>query len=278
MRHSLPVCEGLGLKYVKRRPSRGGLSATARRVFRGARRPIRTGRLLYDKALAGDYVTSSYGVLLRANWNDATFIFCYFGEYGRFYSDHLASLDSSFQFVDIGANQGLYSLIAEKNENCAGVVAFEPVRETYEILRANVKANGAEGRIETIDAAVSQESGSADMLVPQSHSGRARIERIDWDAESPVEQVRTTTIDEVSQHLVEDVDVVVKVDVEGHEEVVLEQIATWGEVARVVSIFYEMNDDWSDPGRIERILRDVGFTRFEKVGESVTHYDILAQR
>src|SRR3546814_19160807 len=74
---------------------------------------------------AQDVVTSRYGVKLRANWRDRTFQYCRAATYGRDLSGFLAAQDSPFAFVDIGANQGLYSLLAARNPQCARVIAFE---------------------------------------------------------------------------------------------------------------------------------------------------------
>src|SRR3546814_8757450 len=79
---------------------------------------------------AQDVVTSRYGVKLRANWRDRTFQYCRAATYGRDLSGFLAAQDSPFAFVDIGANQGLYSLLAARNPPCARVIAFEPDRKS----------------------------------------------------------------------------------------------------------------------------------------------------
>ena len=60
-------------------------------------------------------VRSAYGVLMVPNWQDTTFRYCIFGTYGRDLADLLLEQREAFVFVDIGANQGLYSLIAAQN-------------------------------------------------------------------------------------------------------------------------------------------------------------------
>src|SRR5262249_6802707 len=58
-----------------------------------------------------EFVTSSYGVRMKANWNDRTFQYCYFGTYGRTLANFLRRYERPFVFLDIGSNQGLYSLL-----------------------------------------------------------------------------------------------------------------------------------------------------------------------
>ena len=62
------------------------------------------------------FVASYYNVKLTPIWDDQTFKFCYRGDYGNFLSDYLNNLNENFVFVDVGANQGLYSIIAGKNK------------------------------------------------------------------------------------------------------------------------------------------------------------------
>lgn len=62
------------------------------------------------------YVNSYYDIKLTPMWGDNTFKFCYCGGYGDFFANYLRNLDKNFVFIDIGANQGLYSIIAGNNE------------------------------------------------------------------------------------------------------------------------------------------------------------------
>jgi hypothetical protein len=70
---------------------------------------------------------------------------------------------------------------------------------------------------------------------------------------------------------------VVKVDVEGYEKIVIQQLIKTSLVENVTEIYYEIDKDWTDPKEIEKLLRSIGFKSFEKNG-SGAHYDILATR
>jgi hypothetical protein len=65
-------------------------------------------------------VTSRYGVKLQGNWEDLTFLFCVQGAYGYYLSELLRTAQDAFVFIDIGANQGLYSILASKNKDVPG--------------------------------------------------------------------------------------------------------------------------------------------------------------
>ena len=63
-------------------------------------------------------VKSYYGVYFKKNWLDRTFRFYINGDYGSFFSSYLKELSfGNWCFIDIGANQGLYSIIASQNQN-----------------------------------------------------------------------------------------------------------------------------------------------------------------
>lgn len=221
-------------------------------------------------------VKSRYGVYLRSRWTDATFHFCVFGRYGHVLSDLLDNCHSDFTFLDIGANQGLYSLIAARNPACRHVYAFEPVAATYGYLLDNVMINQA-NKVTPVNAAISDTDGSAQIAVQAGHSGAATLR-----GSSPLKLSTSTTITTMSagglQSLLANADqCIIKIDVEGFETTVIEQLAEAGILARTRTLFYEVNEKWTDPADIERRLTALGFTGFTRSG-SDSHYDVLASR
>jgi FkbM family methyltransferase len=81
----------------------------------------------------------------------------------------LALLDSTRLFVDIGANTGLFSLVAalEPHRN---VIAFEPVPPIFEVLQTNVRLNGLTN-LTAERLAVSDEGGEISFYVTQTRGG-----------------------------------------------------------------------------------------------------------
>lgn len=74
-------------------------------------------------------------------------------QFSRFFDPKVKQAVSACRglFVDVGANIGLYSVLAAK-KGCQ-VVAVEPAEETYRLLLENTAANRLEGRIEAVRAA-----------------------------------------------------------------------------------------------------------------------------
>lgn len=222
-------------------------------------------------------VRSRYGVLMRANWQDATFRMCYAGSYGNALSDFLQNLDETFVFLDIGANQGLYSLIAAKTGRCTQAYAFEPVASTYGLLLENIEANRFGSLITPVAAAVSGSNGSAQIKKREAHSGGASLADTFPDKPADVETVRTLAAADLDDLVQPNGPIIVKIDVEGHEAVVIDQLLRSRHLQRMTAIFYEVDEAWHDPPKLEAALRSGGFSRFQRHGVG-SHYDVLAMR
>jgi FkbM family methyltransferase len=226
------------------------------------------------------YVRSRYGVKLRTNWSDATFYFCMYGEYGRALADLLEGKSRPFVFLDIGANQGLYSLIAGTNPYCRAALAFEPVPATFAMLEANIRGNRVSDKVRAVNRAIAAKNGSTVIRVAQGHSGGASMACAnDVDGkEVTIHMIDHVAMDEMIPEGVEPI--VVKIDVEGFEPVVVGELVQSRHRDRISMLFYEIDEQWVDPKPIEQTLRGIGFTTFQKVSKdpNATHYDVLATR
>lgn len=125
--------------------------------------------------------------------------------------------------LDIGANTGIYSLVASTVNPDATIVAAEPVARVYEKLTRNVALN--EHGIVTLRAAISDRSGTA-VLYDQAESEHVLSVSLDpdWNKESPalrpVEVPCMTVMGMLEQVDARTADLI-KIDVETHEPAVL---------------------------------------------------------
>ena len=249
---------------------RYGVVKTARKLRAAALSPLMAAR--------GDNpVRSAYGVLMVPNWQDTTFRYCIFGTYGRDLADLLLGQREDFVFVDIGANQGLYSLIAAQNPRCRQVIAFEPVPTTHARLAANVALNGGAAKTALHLLAIAGSAGEVTINVAPDHTGTATLAGRDSGSAEGGVTIETIDAPLLDPLLAGDLPMFVKIDVEGLEAVVIAELAKTQSFARVSAIFYEVDDRWASAGEIETLLRDAGFTRFAKHGRG-HHYDVLASR
>ena len=111
------------------------------------------------KITKAEYVRSRYGVLLKSNWQDITFRMAYYALYQFHLSRFLTKINTPFIFLDIGANQGIFSLAAGKNLHCKKVLAFEPVSDIYNILKKNIAINKLEKTVIPHKVAISNKFG-----------------------------------------------------------------------------------------------------------------------
>lgn len=246
----------------------------ARKLVKLARVPKRTFLQLSGRK----FVRSRYGVLMRANWNDVTFNMCRDAAYGWALAHLIRDVRGPFVFLDIGANQGLYSLLAAQNPGASQVLAFEPVARTHDFLSQNIAANGLSGKVNPVRAAISSQTGVVKISVPQAHSGGASIEAHMAGSEATAtEEIRTLDAAGLDALISGAGEIIVKVDVEGHEEAVLTQLMKSAHRDRISTVFYEVDEAWVSPQKLAAILSAGGFTRFDRMGGR-RHYDILARR
>lgn len=122
---------------------------------------------------------------------------------------------------DIGANIGMYSLLASELVGDQGLVySFEPVKETYNALCKNVDLN-QKNNIKYFQLAISDQDGIATIGVPKginlSKKSDAFNSLIQNEEIDDGETISTQTLDSfVSDHHIDQIDFI-KVDIEGAE-------------------------------------------------------------
>ncbi len=230
-------------------------------------------------ALNASTIRSRYGVTLRANFGDRTFKFYVLGKYGFFYWNRLRAFAQDFVFLDIGANQGLYTLAAAKNPRLVAAYAFEPVQTTFSLLEQNVKINAIQDRCRLVMKGIAEESRSDYISVPANHSGRASLaNRAEFMQASDKQRIELIDARDLEGLVTEqEVPIAVKIDVEGLEMTVLRELFKTGFAGRIREIFLEVNESWINPAELTALLVGSGFTKFTRVGEG-RHYDLLAEK
>jgi FkbM family methyltransferase len=129
----------------------------------------------------------------------------------------LRYLNKTDTLVDIGANAGVFSILAAKVKK-ATVVAYEPVPQTYERLLRNVQLNGLSNSVICVNKGL---SGSSGELCFTTSSDATNHVCNDQEKLSEFVKVSVTTLDDEmeSQSVVPSV---LKIDVEGYEHFVLD--------------------------------------------------------
>jgi FkbM family methyltransferase len=123
--------------------------------------------------------------------------------------------------IDVGANTGIYSLLALKSRDDVHVHAFEPYLPLAEICRQNIGKNCADDRITLHRVALSDCKGNSKLYIPERTAGlletSASLEPNFSNRPTTAVEVSTTTLDSFAFADIS----VIKVDIEGHEPVFL---------------------------------------------------------
>ncbi len=179
-------------------------------------------------------------------------------------------LQPGMTFVDIGANDGLYSLFASSYVGDTGtVLAIEPSQREFEHLQDNIKLNGIT-TIKPLKAALSNVDGQASLKVANyEHAGQNTLGDFVHQGVfcTQTELVAVRRFD----HLVDELNLnqidVIKMDVEGAENLVLEGAKQVLEKHHPL-LLLELSDrslrtQGSSAAEVLTILRSLGYNTFE---------------
>ncbi len=130
--------------------------------------------------------------------------------------------------LDVGANTGLFSLLAAAASPAVKVCAFEPLASIREILEANLAINPAlANRVSVHPIGLSETAGTFEFyetvnrfgLLPTSSS--LEIDHVVRIGDYRTHHISTDTLDHWAQRLGQGHISFIKIDVEGHEHAVL---------------------------------------------------------
>mgnify|MGYP000158390504 FL=1 len=231
----------------------------------------------FSRKLDCQVVRSFYGLRFSSNYNDSTFKYYVTGKYGPKYADHLQKVDTKFYFFDIGANQGLYTLCAAKNKNLIHAYAIEPLTPIFDKLEENIRLNFCFDKVSIFNRGVGAIQGDAFISYKESHSGKAKIlppGSSDYGSALKIQLVDHVFFDNLV--LGQTIPIYIKVDVEGMELEVIEEIFRSNISQRIKEVFYECVEGRGQCDELGYFLKKRGF-RLVPFG-SGSHYDVLAVR
>jgi FkbM family methyltransferase len=181
--------------------------------------------------------------------------------------------------VDIGANIGIYTLLAARSVGPSGrVIAFEPHPRTAALLRENVALNGF-ANVTVEEAAVSCQPGERPLFVVPGHPALASLSSENARRGEAIANVRTVVLDDYLAGIKVDV---IKMDAQGAESEIVSG------ALRVIErdspiVFAEL---WpaglvnmgSDSGAFLDLFgeRDYGFAAVDDPGRPLTNDEVIA--
>ncbi|MBA3970763.1 MAG: FkbM family methyltransferase [Bacteroidetes bacterium] len=145
---------------------------------------------------------------------------------------------------DIGANTGVYSLIAKTISPKARVFAFEPVKRVFSKLEENIALN--EFDITAVEKAVSNSDGTGVIYdIDSEHVYSVTVNKNLSSSETKVTETKISTIalnTFIKQNNIEKIDLI-KIDVETHEPEVLEGLSEYLSKFKPTLLIEILNDD-----------------------------------
>ncbi len=113
-------------------------------------------------------------------------------------------------FLDIGANFGLYSLLAAKTKMFTEIHAFEPHPKVYPVLQACIKTNDFAHTITPYNIAASDTQG--EMFIDDRARGSASVHKNTRPHLLPIWAMPLDSVFDFSER-----NIAIKMDIEGHE-------------------------------------------------------------
>ncbi|MBZ0263968.1 FkbM family methyltransferase [bacterium] len=170
-------------------------------------------------------------------------------------------LKNAHVFLDIGAYTGFYTVLGLGLNPALKVISCEPVPENFGALTANVAVNKFENRTTLLNCAVAEKAGSVPFHVTSNrYSPSASLNPEGFRGkDGSLIEVECMTLDQIVNDL-DKVDVI-KVDVEGFEDKVLEGAKNTLATKRPV-IFLEVNYD-GPYQRLTEIFDEQDYTYFQ---------------
>ena len=179
----------------------------------------------------------------------------------------ILSFSEGETFFDIGANNGVYGLIASMMSKCM-VYAFEPHFGSSAVTVQNVFANGISERMKIYPLAISDTTGYGDLFLSATTAGkslnnfgeaRPSADAL-WNATIPQAAISTTIDDFVRSTGVFPNHI--KVDVDGIEPKIIKGAMETIRDPRLMSIRIELDKKSDEHMAIFDILHEAGFTHF----------------
>lgn len=163
-------------------------------------------------------------------------------------------------FVDVGANVGVYTILASKVVG-AKSIAFEPVPATFQLLGENIRLNEIENKVDCINAVVGFKKGYTNFSI--QHDQQNHVVAKDEEIANSLE-IKSNTLD---FFLKNKNPIFIKIDVEGFEKMVVAGAMKTLQNSNLKVVIIELMGLGKrygvDENEIHQQLTAIGFTIFQ---------------
>lgn len=168
--------------------------------------------------------------------------------------------------LEIGANIGYYALLEAHTIDSGSIYAVEPGPANFDLLERNIKRNKVSDIIDTERAVIGTEEGTAELeLSEQSNTHRVLDDK--RNSTSEYIAVKSHTIESFldKSSIGEEEINVVRMDVEGYEVQIIEQLRPIFEAADNILLFIELHHKLVSKKEYERVLETLSTAGFEPI-------------
>jgi FkbM family methyltransferase len=175
--------------------------------------------------------------------------------------------DEDFVFVDIGANYGLYSIVAMKNTSCLQAHSIEPNPAFLDYLKMNGEKNNS--RLVIHDVGIGEKNEQRELSYKEFNSGRGSLVQ-KFEKSAQIIMRDHTLLDDIGKMHPQG-RFFLKIDVEGYESIVVEEFIKSEISSRTDFVFIEISPMWIKPKNVKRVfdqLDKLGFIELWRSGGS----------
>ena len=140
-------------------------------------------------------------------------------------------------FIDVGANIGVYTLLAAAKIKKGRIYSFEPIPAVVDILYQNIRTNNLVDRVTIVEKVASDQTGQ-EKFVTQEISEYSHISP---DQTSKSNIISSVKLDDFCKLEKIDFIDVIKIDVEGAEMKVLKGLEKYLRLGKVRNLILELN-------------------------------------
>ena len=218
---------------------------------------------------------SNYGIWLSGSKDDLTYGFC-LKTYSNDLHKILAGIKNEMAFADIGANIGVFSLVAQKNKKIKEIYSFEPDPVTFSFLNRNTKFRFTR-KLEIFNVAIGPFSKTSFLSQHTNHSGASSIIH-DIQNGQKAKIVKMVGPEELNGLFFQSkLPLFIKIDVEGFELEVLQSLSKTDFFYRIESFFIEFDIHMGELELVSHFLSEHRFSEVLRMG-TTEHWDALWQR
>ncbi len=174
------------------------------------------------------------------------------------------------RFIDVGANEGYFSVLAAQCVGSGGAVhAVEPQSRLQRVIRRNAEANGVAGVVSVHRLGLADREGQQDLFLTADVNTGASSFTKHWKVGGRKESIRTTTLDAFAREQGLDRVRLLKVDCEGAERVVIpgaEGLLREGRIERLILEYHPHIIGAKACDDLHEFLRGLGYTPLPDTG------------